>query len=211
MSIFARPESPPPRAPSPDYCAGFNPLPIRSKKSQASMRPMSCDSDVSKQKPVLRSVHSLDTAYNSSDATHFTNNPQLLGHDLSRRPSKGILKASPPPSPSFASISSRSSTSSSRGLVHSRSLQLAVPYRSPPASPILAAPPPPVPPIPALILPDAEENDEEKNEEKKKKKDAIEEKSRKRRHSRAGEELDSLLPGSHSVAAVACTCDIPVS
>ncbi|KAJ4478261.1 hypothetical protein J3R30DRAFT_3480234 [Lentinula aciculospora] len=185
MSIFARPESPPPRAPSPDYCASFNPLPIRSKKSQASMRPMSTYSDAPKQKPILRSVHSLDTAHNASGATHSIDHSRLLGHDLSGQVSKGILKPSPPPSPSFASVSSRSSTSSSKALAHSRSLQFAVPYRSPPASPTLAPPPPPVPPIPAFVLTDDEKEKEEKEKES-------EEKPRKRRHSRAGGEAKSF-------------------
>ncbi|KAJ3802017.1 hypothetical protein GGU11DRAFT_753144 [Lentinula aff. detonsa] len=192
MSIFARPESPPPRAPSPDHWIGLNPLPIRSKRSQASMRPMSAAAfnDVPKQKPILRSVHSLDTAH-TSDLTHSTNDSLLLGHALSGRTSKSILKPSPPPSPSFASVSSYSSTSSGKAISHSRSLQFAVPYRSPPASPTLAGLPPPVPPIPTFVLTNAEEKEKEK-EKLEKEKEAAHEKPRKRRHSRAGGEAKSL-------------------
>ncbi|KAJ3989648.1 hypothetical protein F5890DRAFT_1561625 [Lentinula detonsa] len=193
MSIFARPESPPPRAPSPDHCINLNPLPIRSKRSQASMRPMSAaafNNDVPKQKPILRSVHSLDTAH-TSDLTHSssTDDSVLLGHALSGsgRTSKGILKVSPPPSPSFVSVSSYSSTGSGKAISHSRSLQFAVPYRSPPASPTLAGLPPPVPPIPTFVLTNAEEKEKERKET-----EAAKEKPRKRRHSRAGGEAKSL-------------------
>ncbi|KAJ3710412.1 hypothetical protein C8R42DRAFT_691109 [Lentinula raphanica] len=201
MSIFARPESPPPRAPSPDHCISLNPLPIRSKRSQASIRPMSaaaCNNDAQpKQKHVLRSVHSLDTSHCSSEFTpSSTNNSLLLGHDLlGRQPSKGILKPSPPPSPSFVSISSRSSTSSGRPLAHSRSLQFASPYRSPPASPTINGPPPPVPPLPAFVFTGAEkekDDDEEKDSKEKGEKEAMKEKPKKRRHSRAGGEAKSL-------------------
>ncbi|KAJ3739504.1 hypothetical protein DFH05DRAFT_1513610 [Lentinula detonsa] len=202
MSIFARPESPPPRAPSPDHCISLNPLPIRSKRSQASMRPMSAaafNNDVPKQKPILRSVHSLDTAH-TSDLTYSTDDSVLLGHALSGsgRTSKGILKVSPPPSPSFASVSSYSSTGSGKAISHSRSLQFAVPYRSPPASPTLAGLPPPVPPIPTFVLTNAEEKEKERKEkekmerEREREKEAAKEKPRKRRHSRAGGEAKSL-------------------
>ncbi|KAJ3763615.1 hypothetical protein EV360DRAFT_66118 [Lentinula raphanica] len=171
------------------------------------MSAAACNNDAQpKQKHVLRSVHSLDTSHGSSEFTpSSTNNSLLLGHDLlGRQPSKGILKPSPPPSPSFVSISSRSSTSSGRPLAHSRSLQFASPYRSPPASPTIDAPPPPVPPLPAFVFTGAEKEkdvDEEKEKEKEKgEKEAMKEKPKKRRHSRAGDnpatycEILFLLP-----------------
>ncbi|KAJ3716315.1 hypothetical protein DFJ43DRAFT_1160091 [Lentinula guzmanii] len=199
MSIFARPESPPPRAPSPDHCISLNPLPIRSKRSQASMRPMSAaafNNDVPKQKPTPRSVHSLDTAHTSDLAqAHSIDDSVLLGHALSGRTSGSILRPSPPPSPSFASVSSYSSTGSGKAISHSRSLQFAVPYRSPPASPTLAGMPPPVPPIPTFVFTHAEEKEKEKEKEKMEKereKETAKEKPRKRRHSRAGGEAKSL-------------------
>ncbi|KAF9076789.1 hypothetical protein BDP27DRAFT_1312587 [Rhodocollybia butyracea] len=176
MSIFTRPESPPPRAPSPDYTTSLNPLPIR-KKSQVSLRPStaSCCSDASKPKPVLRS--------------------QLLGHDLARRPSKGILKPSPPPSPSMYSTGSSKSLSNSNS---GRSLQSALPYRSPPASPTLASAPPPVPPIPEFrVTADAEEAPKKKSRD---------EKTRKRRQSRAGALTGRFLSFCTSGRSVAvCT------
>ncbi|KAE9397146.1 hypothetical protein BT96DRAFT_977160 [Gymnopus androsaceus JB14] len=130
-SIFSRPVSPPPRAVTPDVHAfvALNPPPVRSKK--------------------LPGKSGLETSPN----------PLML-----RKPSKGILKPTPPPSPSPSSSASfhpSSPSSSSRGfshthtptLTHRRSIQFAIPYRSPPASPTLAAsPPPPVPPIPAFAL-----------------------------------------------------------
>lgn len=62
-----------------------------------------------------------------------------------------------PNSPASSSYSSSSSSSSSSRasnptLNHRRSIQFAIPYRSPPASPTLAAAPPPVPPIPSFVL-----------------------------------------------------------
>ncbi|KAJ3828405.1 hypothetical protein F5880DRAFT_927397 [Lentinula raphanica] len=169
------------------------------------MSAAACNNDAQpKQKHVLRSVHSLDTSHCSSEFTpSSTNNSLLLGHDLSgRQPSKGILKPSPPPSPSFVSISSRSSTSSGRPLAHSRSLQFASPYRSPPASPTINGPPPPVPPLPAFVFTGAEkekDDDEEKDSKEKGEKEAMKEKPKKRRHSRAG-----VPPTSHPVLYV-CT------
>ncbi|KAJ4001762.1 hypothetical protein F5050DRAFT_1721233 [Lentinula boryana] len=131
-SIFSRPISPPPRALSP--IDGLHPLPLplppaRSKRLSERSTP-NTSSSRSSPRPLLRNT-----------------------------PSRGILKPTPPPSPgspvSFSSSSS-SSSSSSRGsthtLNHRRSLQFAIPYRSPPASPTLASPPPPVPPIPAFAF-----------------------------------------------------------
>ncbi|KAJ3835299.1 hypothetical protein F5878DRAFT_315827 [Lentinula raphanica] len=125
-SIFSRPVSPPPRALSPDLGA-LNPLPL----------------------PPARSKRMSERA---TTTTITRSAPRPL-----RRPSKGILKPTPPSSPasphSFtSSSSSSSSTSSTHSLSHRRSLQFAIPYRSPPASPTLASPPPPVPPIPAFVL-----------------------------------------------------------
>ncbi|KAJ3893969.1 hypothetical protein GG344DRAFT_74459 [Lentinula edodes] len=131
LSIFSRPLSPPPRAVSPDV-ATLGPLPLPPARSRRMSERSGPSSRSSPPRSLLRST-----------------------------PSKGILKPTPPPSPgspvSFASSSSSSSSStSSRGsthtLSHRRSIQFAIPYRSPPASPTLAASPPPVPPIPAFAL-----------------------------------------------------------
>ncbi|KAF5390664.1 hypothetical protein D9757_002678 [Collybiopsis confluens] len=73
-----------------------------------------------------------------------TRNPSLR-----KTPSRGILKPTPPSSPSAPIFPSSTHTHT---LTHRRSIQFAVPYRSPPASPTLASPPPPVPPIPAFAL-----------------------------------------------------------
>lgn len=59
---------------------------------------------------------------------------------------------SPPSTPRSLPLPSptRTITPSKRG--HRRSLSVAIPYRSPPASPTIASPPPPVPPIPEFAL-----------------------------------------------------------
>ncbi|KIK68004.1 hypothetical protein GYMLUDRAFT_54710 [Collybiopsis luxurians FD-317 M1] len=150
-SLFSRPESPPPRAPSPDYSTTLTPLPIR-RKSPAPARPSTATgsnpSHLRQRRPTLRTVHS-DTLRPDPST--------LLGHDLTQRPSKGILKPSPPPSPTAPSSScSTSSLCSPKPLSRRRSLQLAVPYLSPPPSPTLSAAPPPVPPIPTFVLTDKE-------------------------------------------------------
>ncbi|KAF9076790.1 hypothetical protein BDP27DRAFT_701194 [Rhodocollybia butyracea] len=70
-------------------------------------------------------------------------------HTLRSTPSKSILK---PTQPSSSSTPTSVSFRSNHTLTHRRSIQLAIPYRSPPPSPTLASPPPPVPPIPAFVL-----------------------------------------------------------
>ncbi|KAJ4478260.1 hypothetical protein J3R30DRAFT_2882311 [Lentinula aciculospora] len=132
LSIFSRPVSPPPRAVSPDIAAmsALNPLPL----------------------PPARSKRLSERSGTSNSSSRYS--PSQL---LRNTPSRGILKPTPPPSPgSPVSFISASSSNSSRGsthtLSHRRSIQFAIPYRSPPASPTLASPPPPVPPIPAFAL-----------------------------------------------------------
>ncbi|KAJ3789469.1 hypothetical protein GGU10DRAFT_49112 [Lentinula aff. detonsa] len=130
-SIFSRPISPPPRALSPDVAnlPGLNPLPL----------------------PPARSKRLSERSTPNSSTSRSSPRPFLPN-----TPSRGILKPTPPPSPgspvSFISSSSTSSRGSTHTLSHRRSLQFAIPYRSPPASPTLASPPPPVPPIPAFAL-----------------------------------------------------------
>jgi hypothetical protein len=194
MSIFVRPESPPPRAPSPEYFTGLNPLPIR-KRSQATIRSSTATlSSEQPKRPILRATQ--------SDSVHSP--AQLLGHDLTRSPSKGILKHSPPPS-SGSSIVSRhsSSTASSRTLSHHRSLPSALPCRSPSASPTLAIPPP-LPPLPSFVLTDTEK----KKLKKRKSQQQLtpEPVERKRRQSRASEMTSRLFAFCTSGRSVAvCT------
>lgn len=194
MSIFARPESPPPRAPSPDF-TGLNPLPIRSKRSQGSIRPSISNSNTgSLKRPTLRSINSDSTPGST-----------LLGHDLTRRPSKGILKPSPPPSPSSVSVCS-ASTASSRTLHNQRSLQLALPYRSPPASPTFNGPPPPVPPLPSFVLADTEVKSRMQKRESQSLTPEPRQQQRKRRQSRAAEMTSRLFAFcTSSRTAAVCT------
>ncbi|KIK68005.1 hypothetical protein GYMLUDRAFT_36817 [Collybiopsis luxurians FD-317 M1] len=126
LSIFTRPHSPPPRAVSPAFPT-FNPLPLPPARPKK-----------------MSDRSALSNSYQRQTPPRIRNTP-----------SRGILKHTPPPSPtSPTSISSSSSSSraSTHTLSHRRSLQFAVPYRSPPASPTLTSPPPPVPPIPAFAL-----------------------------------------------------------
>ncbi|KAF5390580.1 hypothetical protein D9757_002677 [Collybiopsis confluens] len=124
-SIFSRPPSPPPRAPSPDNpLAGLTPLPIR-RRSPGAIRPSTATGATSRP---LRSSRSATT---TSDR-----HSRFLGQSPLGRPS-------PPPSP-------RSSTSSSsKTLTRRRSLQFPVPPLPPPPSPLLS----PIPSLPPIPLP----------------------------------------------------------
>ncbi|KAL1761025.1 hypothetical protein FB107DRAFT_269369 [Schizophyllum commune] len=143
-----RPDSPPPRAPSPEV--DFTPLPVRSRHTSSTSSAAATRARNHLSPPrALRSVRSVDAFHTRTKRT-------FPAHDAQPRKIKshGTLHEQSPPSlpssPRSTASSSSSSTSSSRR--SHRSLSQAVPYRSPPASPNLMASPPPVPPIPAFAL-----------------------------------------------------------
>ncbi|TRM67675.1 hypothetical protein BD626DRAFT_534033 [Schizophyllum amplum] len=148
-----RPESPPPRAPSPEV--GFAPLPVRSRNQSAASSSSTAAAARARTRlsppRALRSVR-------STDAFRPTKKPLLaLNAQPRKMRSHGTLHeaAEPPSLPSSPRSTASSSTSSSSSMSSRRShrsLSHAVPYRSPPASPNVAAAPPPVPPIPAFAL-----------------------------------------------------------
>ncbi|KAL1747682.1 hypothetical protein HDZ31DRAFT_31452 [Schizophyllum fasciatum] len=146
--MYPRPDSPPPRAPTPEV--DFAPLPVRSRFQSSSSSSSAAAARARNQLSpprTLRSVRSVD-AFNRTKRS-------FPAHDARPRKIKshGTLHdaSSPPSSPRSTASSSSSSTSVSSRRSH-RSLSQAVPYRSPPASPNLMASPPPVPPIPAFAL-----------------------------------------------------------
>ncbi|KAF5345869.1 hypothetical protein D9757_015282 [Collybiopsis confluens] len=150
-SIFSRPPSPPPRAPSPDHSTGLKPLPIRRSSTRPHTATGANPSDLHNLQlqriPVLRTSHS-DIGWNS----------QLLSQrPPQRRPSKGMLKFSTPPSSTLSISASSDSLDSLRTLGRPKSFQHAMPYRSLPPSPCLISnPPPPVLSIPTFVLTDTD-------------------------------------------------------
>ncbi|KAJ7179004.1 hypothetical protein C8R46DRAFT_621125 [Mycena filopes] len=126
-----RPQSPPPRSPSPEVILAPLPPPVR-RRTVTPARP-----------PRL--------SLQSTDSRPRLDRPQRT---LASTRSHGDLRQSATPgsaSRGFISAPSTPSSSSFRR-ANKRLLSDAVPYRSPPASPTLSSPPPPVPPIPEFVL-----------------------------------------------------------
>ncbi|KAJ7682657.1 hypothetical protein DFH06DRAFT_1161763 [Mycena polygramma] len=134
MSFFARPDSPPPRSPSPEVVLASLPPPRRRQSRPTHLSLQSTD-----QRPKPTSQRKLATMRSCGDLRH----PQT--------PKSAARSAfSVPPTPRSLAPSSPSGSSFRRG--HTRTLSFAVPYRSPPASPTISSPPPPVPRIPEFVL-----------------------------------------------------------
>lgn len=153
MSVFVRPDSPPPRQPSPDitYTPLNPPAHSRSRRRpRLSMQPTSGRA-VGPQfsERILHSMRSYDHISENAKCKRLANK-QDIG---SKSKSRGTPLISPPTTPrSLPTSSPPRSPSLSGKLGHRRSLSFAIPYRSPPPSPTIASPPPPVPPIPAFAL-----------------------------------------------------------
>ncbi|KAK0498603.1 hypothetical protein EDD18DRAFT_94464 [Armillaria luteobubalina] len=127
MPSSYRPQTPPPRLPSPDIA--YTPL---GPPPRRHLRPTQGD------RLTARSCDSLSQKARSA---------------LSKTPSKSSLKpAREPTTPRSLPAPSPPPRSPSFRPTHRRSLSFAIPYRSPPVSPTLASTPPPVPPIPAFAL-----------------------------------------------------------
>ncbi|KAG6833884.1 hypothetical protein H0H87_007895 [Tephrocybe sp. NHM501043] len=132
MSIFTRPASPPPRQPSPEL--DYTPLP--SPHVRARLRTMSGqDQHAPATPPGL--------------AAPRPRRPILAVRSFNDLPLRATAsRATPPATPRSLSSPSRDHDYHH----HRRTLSNAIPYRSPPPSPIITSPPPPVPPIPAFVL-----------------------------------------------------------
>jgi hypothetical protein len=134
MSIFTRPDSPPPRQPSPE----FIPAPLPSPHLQARLRKSS--SKISLSPSVPPGLHSFPTPHNS---VHSTRSYEHLGERSGRRRISSTPVLSPLTRPHSTPLNN--SPAPSHSLDHSR------PYRRYPShGPTISSPPPPVPPIPAM-------------------------------------------------------------
>ncbi|KAJ7590754.1 hypothetical protein C8J56DRAFT_933802 [Mycena floridula] len=131
--MFTRPDSPPPRQPSPEpQIVALNPprtrRPLLSMQSAPAVPRQSDFLTVEKKLQSVRSFEQLSTKR--------------------RAPRFNQCLASPPSTPRSLQLQ----TSPKSRQAHRRSLSFAIPYRSPPPSPTISQPPPPVPPIPAFAL-----------------------------------------------------------
>jgi len=166
MSLY-RPESPPPRQPSPELVHTSLPYPpIRARgtpPSPASMPrrnpklslqvaspPAELQYLTGSQRPQGKPLLS------SRSYDHMRENlsPKASGspHSKPRRVSSRLNVSGPTTPRSLPSRSPPHSPNPNFKRGHRRSLSFAIPYRSPPPSPTISSPPPPVPPIPAFAL-----------------------------------------------------------
>ncbi|KAF5364202.1 hypothetical protein D9756_000485 [Leucocoprinus leucothites] len=139
--LYPRPESPPPRAPSPPLYA-FTPLP--SPSSRTNRKPSSSSSSAPSLPPGLQQDRTLLTVRSyeqlSPRKSEFHRQPKrirsALGHTSSGARTQSL------PEPFTRPVASRP---------HQRTTSL-TPRSSPPPSPKLQTPPPPVPRIPSFVL-----------------------------------------------------------
>ncbi|KAJ7684040.1 hypothetical protein B0H17DRAFT_1073366 [Mycena rosella] len=139
--LSSRPESPPPRSPSPDVVLAPLPAPPVRRRTH-SARPPRLSLTASADPKAERSMHLQKTLASMRSCGDLRQNPPT------KSAPRSVLSA--PPTPRSFAPSSPSSPGFRR--THRRTLSFAVPYRSPPASPTLSSPPPPVPPIPEFVL-----------------------------------------------------------
>lgn len=144
MSIFVRPDSPPPRQPSPE----FVPAPLPSPHLQARLRKSSSKQSISSSPSLPPGLH-LSTGLRNF--VHSTRSYEQLGERSERRRASSSPIVSPPTTPPSLPL-----PSTSLSVDHSRPSRrypsCATTYRSPPPSPSIPSPPPPVPPIPAFVV-----------------------------------------------------------
>ncbi|KAK7054261.1 hypothetical protein R3P38DRAFT_3171867 [Favolaschia claudopus] len=140
MTLFPRPDSPPPRSPSPEVVLAPLPPPIR--RRTPSSRPARLSLQTSDERPKFERPHPQRPIASMRSVGDLRRPP------TPRTASSSRSVVSAPPTP--RSLVPSSPSSQSRG--HKRNLSFAVPYRSPPASPTFSSPPPPVPPIPEFVL-----------------------------------------------------------
>ncbi|TFK43419.1 hypothetical protein BDQ12DRAFT_178919 [Crucibulum laeve] len=158
MSIFIRPDSPPPRQPSPEPLSTPlpSPPPRYSKRDRtSSKRPHQSRAAAPMFPPGLHpfpDAHRSLLSIRSCDNMRDKENRHRVGvqeEEPTRKRTRSTLNASA--YPRVASSHNPIPLSSEYQPRH-RSLSYAIPYRSPPPSPTLAAAPPPVPPLPVFTL-----------------------------------------------------------
>lgn len=150
MSIFARPDSPPPRQPSPDFLPAPLPSPHLRGRLRHSSSKQSFPSYSPPVPPGLNPAPRSHKTIPSMRSYDHINGRNRTGEEYERKRTRSTLTASPPTTPRSLPIPSSSRASEERP--HRRCLSSAIPYRSPPPSPTISLAPPPVPPIPAFVL-----------------------------------------------------------
>lgn len=144
MPIYARPDSPPPRAPSPVLVHIPLPSPPPRNRGRVASPRQARLRGHSKQPGLHQLTPARSYDHMSSKESNFRD---LDAEEPTRKRTRSTLTL---PSPILShSLSIPAAEFKPR---HRRSLSFAIPYRSPPASPTIALPPPPVPPIPTFVL-----------------------------------------------------------
>lgn len=151
--MFTRPDSPPPRQPSPEFVP--TPLPSPHLRLRNSSQKLSPSPSLSPLVPpglnARQSRHLVSTRSDDHLSEKANSRRDAVHQDSGRRRTRSTLNVSPPTTPRSLPLPSPSpSHTFRRG--HRRCLSFAVPYLSPPPSPTTAPLPPPVPPIPAFAL-----------------------------------------------------------
>jgi hypothetical protein len=141
MSIFTRPDSPPPRQPSPE----FVPTPLPSPHLRARLRKSSSKQSLGPSSPSIPPGLSAPRNF-----IHSSRSYDHLDERTERRRRTSSNPMSGPITPRPLTQNYPTSLSVDHG--RRRNLSQATPYRSPPPSPAISPPPPPVPPIPAFVL-----------------------------------------------------------
>jgi hypothetical protein len=150
MSFFTRPDSPPPRQPSPDFIPAPLPSPHLRARLRHSSSKQSLPSYSPSLPPGLNPVPRAPKPLTSMRSCDHINGRSRTGEEYERRRTRSTLTASPPTTPRSLTAPSTSRASDERP--HRRCLSSAIPYLSPPPSPTISLAPPPVPPIPAFVL-----------------------------------------------------------
>ncbi|KAF9534199.1 hypothetical protein CPB83DRAFT_889202 [Crepidotus variabilis] len=143
MAQFQRPESPPPRQPSPDITLEALPHPRR-VASQPKIRVHT--PTIRGSNRTLHSMRSVDFLRDGHRTPVSTTSED--GHSIASLPSPRQRTRSSYLSPSSPSPSSPSSSPSPRN--HRRTLSVAIPSPSPSPTPTMVQPLPPVPSVPAI-------------------------------------------------------------
>ncbi|CAK5275498.1 unnamed protein product, partial [Mycena citricolor] len=140
MNFCRRPDSPPPRSPSPDVV--LSPLPAPRRHPPRPSRLSLQNNSTTRQQLPVESKRSL-TAMRSCGELRNVSGVRSAPVSRPVRSAPSTPRTTAPPSPSDPNFRRPAK----------RTLSYAVPYRSPPASPTLSfSPPPPVPPVPDFVL-----------------------------------------------------------
>lgn len=158
MSIFARPDSPPPRQPSPVPMPPSLPSPplrTRDIPRQPRMRTPPPGLEVSVSEKRLLSVCSFECLRNKENKPWESSDSESSTENHRRKRTRSTLTPSPPTTPRSLQLPAQKHIFEQASKPHHRrclSVAMPRPYRSPPASPNYTSRPPPVPPLPSHVL-----------------------------------------------------------